>query len=203
MNPIPPLSSWKRLFTEQTSGLWVIVGLVSVCGFLVILLTRTNTTALQKTILIVLSIIAIWQMARHKNIDTVTLLLGLLGTFILQTLHQAEVISVLLLMIISGALACFLTVWQGHNRFEKKILWRHAYLVGFLAAEITALLSFFVIYDDVLAKAIIWTILLYVLWGLVELAARNEFTMRSARGYGVLAILLIGLVLATIKPILG
>lgn len=196
-----PLNSWKRLFTDPASWTWIIIASISLVSFSLILLSRVNTSPSQQLMLILLAMVSMWQMVRQKNIDTVTLLLGLLGSFILQSLHQAETMSALGLMLYTGALAMLLTLWQGHLKFDKSLLWRHAYLVGLLSGQIGALLTYFVIYDDLFAKSIMWTILLYIWWGLFDLSAKKNLRFASARGYIAVGVLLVALVLVTIKPI--
>ncbi len=195
-----PLNSWKRLFADPASWTWTIIAFIGLGSFSVILFSRVTTSSPQQLMLILFAIVSMWQMIRQKNIDTVTLLLGLLGSFILQSLHQAETMSALGLMVYTGLLAFVLTLWQGHLKFDKPLLWRHAYLVGLLSGQIGALLTYFVIYDDLLAKSIIWAISLYAWWGLLDLSAQKNLKFASARGYIVVGMLLVALVLVTIKP---
>ncbi len=201
MNHNTPINSWKRLFADPASWAWIIIALLSLTIFSSILLSRVSTSPQQKIILITLAIVSMWQMIRQKKIDTVTLLLGLLGTFILQSLHKAEAMSALSLMLYTSLLATLLTLWQGHLKFDKALLWRHAYLIGLISGQVGALLTYFVIYDDLLAKSIIWTITIYVWWGLLDLTANKNIRFASFMGYISLSMLLVGLVLVTIKPI--
>ncbi len=201
MPPLPPSSSWKRLFIERASGSWITIAVFCLVVFIGIFLTRVNASGVQKLTILALSVYAVWQLIRAKNIDMVTLLLSALGLFILFSLHRAEVLPVIVMMFIAGVLGALLTVWQGHHRFGRALLWRHAYLIGFIVAEATALLTYWIAYDDVLAKSIIITVLLYVWWGLIDLAAKDELTVRQIGGYVTLALLLVAAVLVTMKPI--
>jgi len=203
MPPLPPVTSWKRLFVERASGPWITIAIGLLLALLFVFLTRINATFIQKLTITVLSGAAVWQLAYKRNIDMVTLLLAVLGMFILYSLQRSEVLPVILLMIFAGLLAGLLTLWQGHHQFDKTVLWRHAYLIGFVTAQFSALLTYWIIYDDVLAKAVITTVSLYVWWGLLECAAENRLELRVYRGYIMMALLLIGLVLVTIRPIRG
>lgn len=201
MVPISSATSWKRLFIDRSSYAWVIIIIMVLIVLLSVFLTRLNATSIQKLMFVVLSLVSIWQMYRYKNIDLASLLIATLGLYILFAFNRSEVLPVIYLMIISGAMSALLTIWQGHGMFSKILLWRHAYLVGLFTAQLSALFAFWVTVDDTLAKAILTVTSLYVWWGILDLSSKYALNWVSIRGYLVLALLLSVAVLVTINPV--
>ncbi len=192
-----------RFFPHRAAKPLVYTAFVALVVFFVVYLTRINSTPVQKLTIFVLAAFAMWQFIQQKSIDILALLLTYLGMFILYSLYRLESLPISGLMILSAILVIMLTAWQMHGQFAKAVLWRHAYISGLLAAQITAFFAYWIIYDDVLGKAILTTLMFYVIWGLLECDAQGELKWSAIRGYLSLALLLTVVVLVTMKPSLG
>ncbi len=193
----------EKIFPHRAAKPFVFAAIAVLGIFFVILLTRLNVTPTQKTTLIIISVLAIWQSIQHKNIDILSLLLMFYGLFLLYSLYRLESLPLLFLMILSAVLVVLLTIWQSHRRFSREVMWRHAYLMGLMAAQISAFFAFWTIFDDVVGKAILSTFIMYALWGFLECEARGEVRWSSLQGYFTTVFLLGLLVLVTMQPTLG
>ncbi|GEM_PF-6348877 len=202
--PPPPTTTDLRtkLFPSRVAPLFITLALLALILFSGIFFTRLNANPIQKMSLVAFALLAVWQLAWQKSIDILALLLTYLSVFVLFSLHRAEVLSTLQLISLTTGIAVILTLWQGFQRFPKGVLARHVYLVGIMAAEITAFFAYWFIFDDVSAKALLSTFLLYILWGFLEADSHDEFTLQHVKGYLALGLLLTVVVLVTMKPAL-
>lgn len=198
---LEPSSKVSRHFFERGGVGWIVLAVLSLVALLLIFITKLNVLAMQKYTILALSVVALWQLIRKRNIDLVSLLILALGLFALLSLNKAETLSIVPLMVAAGVMAAVLTLWQGHARFPQNLLMRHAYIVGLVCAEAVAFLAYWIAFDDLLAKAMLVTVMVYVLWGMIELSFRRELTLRASGSYLAVALLLASLVLATMKVI--
>lgn len=201
--PLPDNRLWRGASISDLKKWWDFGGIVVLAALFVLVLTKVGPVASQKYAVVILFCAALVHFWRTRTGDFASLLSAVLSMWLLYSLYRAESLSLYWMMVLAGLLAAYLTFWQGMGRFSKETLGRHAYLVGILTAQTVIFFAYWSIYDDTLGKAILSTLILYVVWGCLDAADRGTFNWKTVASFGSLALLLAILVLATMNPVVG
>lgn len=203
---IPPKLNSKIISSAKAwlkSNVWGVVVTLLTAAILYLVITRVNSSPTQNYIAMMLSIISIAQYWIVKKSDLAALIIQALGFWVIFSLYSAENLAFILMMVLAFVLSFFLTYWQGLEKFTPNLLLRHAYISGLVSLQVVAFMAFWNIYDDNFGKAILSTVILYLVWGVLDGVFRKKPIWKLALSYGIVSLLLAVIVIATMNPVVG
>lgn len=166
-------------------------------------LYKINISQPQKIFIVLLAVGALAHFFYFKVKDFVALLIVFLTYWAVLSEYHNDYISLIFAAGVIAVIVAFVILWQEKDRFLYPTLVRHAYLVALLCGESMLFLAYWIVYDNDLGKALIASLLYYVMVGVVDYSHSSRLTWRTLTSLTIIVLLLGALVLVTMDPVIS